>query len=122
MILPRLKNKSATIERHGETKDDFGDFIGARSVVVSSFTLRILRNERFGRGDVDTNGPIVASTHLGMTDENVADARTGDRLIVSATEEYEINFIDPNPGGTLVGDRAHHLEIFMTEHHGVDVP
>lgn len=122
MIKTSLKNKTATIERHGTTKDDFGDFAGARTQVVAGLNLRIVRNEKFGRGDVDTNGPIVASTHMGITDGNVADAKTGDRLVISANEEYEINFIDPNPGGTIVGDRAHHLEIFMTEHHGVDVP
>ena len=123
MILTRLKNKSATIERHGTVKDAFGDFGGARSNVAPAFNLRIVRNERFGRGDVDVNGPIVASSHLGLTDETINDAKTGDRLVVSANEEYEINFVDNSPGGTSEpDDKAWHREIFMSQHHGVDVP
>ncbi len=110
-VKAKLLNKTVVVERASTTLDDSGDSTGSRTQIEAALKGRIVRNRLFGQSSANQAGPITSSTHKLITN-GAHGGQEGD-LVVDGSDEYIVSFIDKKPGGTIVGEKLHHWEVFM---------
>ncbi len=113
MVLARLLNKQVTIQRRTETFDSTGDLSGGKPNVATLVPMRITRNRiSQAQEELGISGNIIGSTHKAFCNSGV-DVIVGD-FVIDGSDEYKIKYVDENPGGTISGEKLHHMEIFMS--------
>ena len=106
-----LLNKTIVIERKSTALDSTGDTTGARTSIEASLSARIVENRLFGSGVGADAGPISTSTHKAFTDGDHG-GEVGD-MVLDGSDEYILQYIDKNPGGTKTGETGYHWEVYL---------
>lgn len=93
-------NRTMTVKRpSGPTDADADGIVADLQTISTTAKVRIYRNREFGRGNMEVQGIVGASTHKGIAGPS-EDIQTSDVIEDnSSDEEFKVNLADDNPAG-----------------------